>query len=112
MIIYTIPLFISFPKFESIYSMVRPDAIHPHFAFLVTLISDIWFTFEMMCNFRTGYEEADVPILNVKLIRQKYIRGWFWLDLLATLPMDQIVSVFFNDTDIYAFDSDISGSQK
>ena len=110
--IYTIPMFIAYPKFESIYAMVRPDTIHPYFAFYSTLVSDLWFTFEMMCNFRTGYEEADVAVLNTKLIRKRYMRGWFWLDLLATLPLDQIVAVFFNDTDIYAAETDIAGTQK
>lgn len=112
--IYTIPMFISFPKFESIYSMIRPDTIHPYVTFWITIISDIWFTLEIICNFRTGYEEADVPILNVKLIRKRYMRGWFWLDLLATLPMDKIVAVFFNDVDVYAVDisGDITGTQK
>lgn len=42
------------------------------------------------------------------------MRGWFWLDLLATLPMDKIVAVFFNDVDVYAVDisGDITGTQK
>ena len=94
--------------------MIRPDTIHPYVTFWITIVSDIWFTLEIICNFRTGYEEADVPILNVKLIRKRYMRGWFWLDLLATLPMDKIVAVFFNDVDVYAVEisGDIAGTQK
>lgn len=59
-------------------------------------------------NFRTGYIEADTAILNgafiiyhrvletflVAKIRKKYIRGWFWFDIIATIPFDQVCTVF------------------
>lgn len=92
--IYTIPILISFPKFESIYHMVRPDSPYPQFAFLITISSDIWFMIDIMANFRTGYEANEKPILNLKKIRHNYMTGWFWLDIIATLPVDQIVQVF------------------
>jgi voltage-gated potassium channel len=49
---------------------------------LITLIflADIWILFH------TAYMEKRVLITDLSLIRKRYIRGWFGIDLLAALP--------------------------
>lgn len=96
-----VPIIMTYPKFDSIYLMVRPDQVYPFISFILMFVSDIWFTLDIMMNFRTGYIEADTAILNVAKIRKKYIRGWFWFDLIATIPFDQVAGVL-TQTDIYA----------
>ena len=59
------------------------------------LVTDIWFICDMMLNFRTGvfrYHIRKVLELDPTEIRRLYIKGWFFIDLIATFPFD----VFFD----------------
>eukprot|EP00879_Flechtneria_rotunda_P016405 GHRR01017164.1.p1 GENE.GHRR01017164.1~~GHRR01017164.1.p1 ORF type:complete len:375 (+),score=78.11 GHRR01017164.1:1529-2653(+) len=54
---------------------------------------DLFFYADLTLNFFTAYEDpvtGDI-ITNHKLIAQKYLKGWFAIDLLATFPSDYIV---------------------
>ncbi|CAL1535595.1 unnamed protein product [Lymnaea stagnalis] len=56
-------------------------------------ISDTVFFLDIVINFRTGIilnDYADEIILDPKLIAKQYIRTWFFLDLLSSIPMDYI----------------------
>jgi len=90
-----IPLIISFPKFDKNYNSIRPDKSYPKVAMYVKMISDIWFIFDMMINFRTGIvmnTDTDIS-LNVKRIRTHYLKFWFWLDLISTIPIDLAIEL-------------------
>jgi hypothetical protein len=57
---------------------------------------DLFFFIDIVVNFRTtfihsrtGDEESDP-----KLIAKNYLKGRFWIDLLASLPFDYIAMVF------------------
>lgn len=54
------------------------------------------FMVDMMLNFITGYEDkqTDQIIFNLSLIRLNYLKFWFWIDLISTLPLDSIVGLF------------------
>ena len=59
------------------------------------LVTDIWFICDMMLNFRTGvfrYHIRKVLEMDPTEIRRLYIKGWFFIDLIATFPFD----VFFD----------------
>ena len=90
-----IPLIISFPKFDKSYKMVRPDQSYPTIAMWIKVCSDLWFTVDMVLNFRTGIIDGDDydVILNVKRIRQKYFGFWFWIDLVSTVPLDLLIEI-------------------
>ena len=59
------------------------------------LVTDVWFICDMMLNFRTGvfrYHIRKVLEMDPTEIRRLYIKGWFFIDLIATFPFD----VFFD----------------
>lgn len=47
---------------------------------------DIWFLFELIINFLTGYHNKGVLIVNRKLIALNYIKTWFTTDLISSFP--------------------------
>lgn len=54
-------------------------------------ISDCIFITDICLNFKTGIVDPnnqDEIILDKKIIAQKYLRGWFVIDLLSSLPFD------------------------
>jgi len=54
-------------------------------------ISDLFFVVDIFLNFRTGLVDPnnkDEIILDPKIIRWTYIKGWFIIDLLSSLPFD------------------------
>lgn len=54
-------------------------------------ISDCIFIIDICLNFKTGIVDPnnqDEIILDKKIIAQKYLRGWFVIDLLSSLPFD------------------------
>jgi len=65
------------------------------------LISDIWFIFDMLINFRTGIVNENgvesVIETDPNTIRRSYIHGWFAIDLISSVPWDVIGSLFGDD---------------
>ncbi|XP_048247984.1 potassium/sodium hyperpolarization-activated cyclic nucleotide-gated channel 4-like isoform X3 [Haliotis rufescens] len=56
-------------------------------------ISDTVFFLDIVINFRTGVilnDFADEIILDPKLIAKHYMKTWFFLDLISSIPMDYI----------------------
>ena len=54
-------------------------------------ISDTIFIIDICLNFKTGIVDPnnqDEVILDKKIITRKYLRGWFVIDLLSSLPFD------------------------
>lgn len=54
-------------------------------------ISDGIFLIDICLNFNTGFVDPnnqEEVILDKKIIRRKYLRGWFLVDLLSSLPFD------------------------
>eukprot|EP01135_Chromosphaera_perkinsii_P009268 Nk52_evm20s1705 gene=Nk52_evmTU20s1705 len=60
----------------------------------VEVIIDVCFISDLVMNFRTGYlDDSGRPIMDPKLIRKHYLRGWFVLDLLAAFPFSLLLLV-------------------
>ena len=59
------------------------------------LIVDISFIIDIVLIFNTAYYESvddtTVLVTNRKQIAKNYMRSWFWLDIVASLPIDLIV---------------------
>nr|XP_039248540.1 potassium/sodium hyperpolarization-activated cyclic nucleotide-gated channel 2-like isoform X1 [Styela clava] len=64
------------------------------------LISDMWFMADIILNFRTGIKTDGGDKTTVELeprkIAKLYIRRWFFIDLIASLPFDFIVRLFLD----------------
>ena len=53
------------------------------------MLIDLYFWTDIVLNFVTGYENNDgETILNGRLIAINYLKSWFAIDLLASLPID------------------------
>ena len=56
-------------------------------------VSDAVFIIDIFLNFRTGvidFNRQEEVILDKKFIRTKYLRGWFMIDVLSSLPFDYV----------------------
>ena len=60
---------------------------------------DTLFFIDILLNCITGFYTADGElVMGNKAILQRYSKGWFWLDLIATLPWDEMVSTSDGDS--------------
>ncbi|XP_023333730.1 potassium/sodium hyperpolarization-activated cyclic nucleotide-gated channel 3, partial [Eurytemora carolleeae] len=60
-------------------------------------LSDTIFLVDIIVNFRTGIMQQDnceQVILDPKLIAKQYLKTWFFLDLVSSLPMDYVFLFF------------------
>jgi hypothetical protein len=62
---------------------------------VLDVLLDIFFLFDMVMNFRTGYIDANTKIVVVspKQVAIKYLKGWFFLDLFSSLPVS-LITIF------------------
>ncbi|XP_025833098.1 potassium/sodium hyperpolarization-activated cyclic nucleotide-gated channel 2-like isoform X3 [Agrilus planipennis] len=60
-------------------------------------LSDTIFLIDIVVNFRTGImqqDNAEQVILDPRLIARHYLRTWFFLDLISSIPLDYIFLIF------------------
>ncbi|XP_054932052.1 potassium/sodium hyperpolarization-activated cyclic nucleotide-gated channel 3-like isoform X2 [Dermacentor andersoni] len=60
---------------------------------LYSLYSDFMLLADMLLNFRTGIDDRKqgIVIMDPAEIKQHYLKGWFPVDLLSSLPLDFII---------------------
>ncbi|TMW66208.1 hypothetical protein Poli38472_003973 [Pythium oligandrum] len=64
--------------------------------YLVELVIDGFFFADIIFNFRTAFfDEERLLVYDAKVITLKYLKGWFVIDLLSTLPIDEITAALF-----------------
>jgi len=89
LLIYTafnIPLNVAFPQTSS-------------FLQGLDVFIDYCFIIDMFMNFIIGYENEDRnPEFRLKKIAIRYISSWFFVDLIANLPMEKIVIKLNNNS--------------
>ena len=58
-------------------------------------IIDVFFMLDILVNFRTSYikESTNEEIFDLKKIAIQYMKGRFWIDLLASVPVDFVTLV-------------------
>lgn len=50
------------------------------------------------CSFRTAYvDEDDMLVMDPLMIAKRYLKSWFAIDLLSTIPIDLIMSSVMTD---------------
>ena len=62
--------------------------------FIVDSIVDTLFFIDIIANFNTSYVDVatEITVVDRKLIAMNYLRFWFWLDILSTVPVDTILN--------------------
>lgn len=60
---------------------------------MIDRVSDMFFCTDVMLNFRTSFmDNEDTVIVDSKLIAMKYLKSWFLLDLISSIPFDLITA--------------------
>lgn len=62
---------------------------------------DVLFGIDVIINFRSAYRDSktDELIMDPKAIAINYLKGRFWIDFLATLPLEYIALIFSENAD-------------
>ncbi|RHY28257.1 hypothetical protein DYB32_006106 [Aphanomyces invadans] len=80
----TVPLVVCFPGFQS----------QSDWAVISTFV-DVCFGIDIVRNFLVGYhDERDELVMNHVQIAKKYMRTWFVLDLVSTVPIESVITLF------------------
>ena len=60
--------------------------------FIFYIATDVMFIIDIILTFFTSVsdEKKVYEIVNKREIASRYLRGWFWIDLISVLPMDII----------------------
>ena len=60
----------------------------------VVAMSDALFGLDVLLNFRTAIEDEEIGIYltSGRTIAARYVRGWFWVDLLSAIPFELFAS--------------------
>lgn len=76
------------------------------------ILSDIIFIIDMVITFFTSEDDKNgVLILTLKGIAQQYVKGWFAVDLLSSVPVSTIIYIIqTNKTNDYQFDDNLKFS--
>ena len=62
--------------------------------FIFDCFIDVTFLADMMLNFHTGfYDDQEEFIVDKRVIAGNYLRGWFFIDLVSTVPIDLFVEL-------------------
>ena len=56
------------------------------------VVLDMLFTIDMLIRFRTAYRDHGYDVTHPPTIAVHYLRGWFMIDLLCSLPFDRLLS--------------------
>lgn len=63
-------------------------------------ILSLFLFLDIVVTFNTAYFDSGALIVKRSDIACHYFKGWFWLDLLATLPLDLLTSFTLNETSL------------
>jgi hypothetical protein len=62
---------------------------------ILDFASECWFMFDIAITFRMGYVDGDTQeyVDNLDTIKSTYLRGWFALDFISSLPIKTLTLV-------------------
>lgn len=52
---------------------------------------DVLFILDIFLNFNTGYYKNGIVVRDHEQIFYSYIGGWFWIDLLGSIPYSRLI---------------------
>jgi len=61
---------------------------------------DVMFALDIVFCFLTSYTDKfnKLEVTDIKLIAKRYMRGWFWIDLLSVIPFEAIFTLVEDET--------------
>ena len=62
----------------------------------INVVVELCFVIDLGLGFVTGYRRGAEVVMDLRLIALNYLRGWFWVDFIASIPLDTL-SVLFGD---------------
>lgn len=70
----------------------NPEAMHSLWFLLLNTVIDLCFAADLLVNFRTSFihPKTGHEVLSGNKIAVSYLKGRFWIDLIATIPFDNI----------------------
>uniref|UniRef100_A0A669F6L5 Hyperpolarization activated cyclic nucleotide gated potassium and sodium channel 2 n=1 Tax=Oreochromis niloticus TaxID=8128 RepID=A0A669F6L5_ORENI len=72
---------------------------------IFNVVSDTFFLMDLVLNFRTGivFEDNTEIILDPKKIKKKYLKSWFVVDFISSIPVDYIFLIVEKgiDSEVY-----------
>ena len=74
------------------------------------LLVDTVFAIDILISFHTGFDKGFEIIMEKEMIIYHYLRGWFLIDLVATLPWDIIIKMVMSLSSSGDSDSAVSNS--
>ena len=68
------------------YVVAFSDGPSPDGKFYYDLFVDCCFLTDVLLTFYTGYIQGGVLVTEKKQIAKRYCKGWFWIDLVTSIP--------------------------
>lgn len=65
--------------------------------FIIDTVKDGFFMVDIILNFKTAYLEDTSLVTDFRRISKKYLRKWFALDLITTIPLSTIIEMLYED---------------
>lgn len=69
---------------------------HNHAQWLLEVAIQVLFTLDLLFNFNTAFLHDEQWILHRPAIARNYLRGWFWVDAPASLPIVEILHLYLD----------------
>ena len=57
-------------------------------------VLDVLFSLDVAVRFRTAYRDHGYDVTHPHAIAANYLRGWFALDFMSSLPFDQMLAMW------------------
>ena len=61
---------------------------------IIDFIIDALFMVDIYLNFNTGFDDDGTVVMDAQIVRFHYLRSFFFIDLIATIPFDLLVFCF------------------
>ena len=69
------------------------------FMYVFNILVDVYFCVDCAMNFNVAIVKKDGEIItNPQIVRKMYFRGWFFLDLITSIPFGALVDLFTGGT--------------
>lgn len=72
-------------------AFVEPSDVQTFWTVLGVII-DVLFWVDIALTFNTSYKDGQIFVTSRKKIAKRYLKCWFWIDLCAALPLDDIIT--------------------
>ena len=69
---------------------------------IISYIIDCFFILDLFLSFNTGYYSKGNVVMNRRRIISHYLRRWFWLDLISTIPFDWFAAPGSQETSLFS----------